>query len=133
MKSNTILCAVLLVVSMMSASLYAQKPLANTMSAVGVLGTTDLITNTNYTAPTRSTFSEPAGAAVDPTTGKLFVADRDNRRVLRFASAAKMVNGSTAEAVFGQPDYSTRTANTGGISASTMTMSGNSTLATSRA
>ncbi|MFZ4621534.1 MAG: fibronectin type III domain-containing protein [Bacteroidota bacterium] len=100
--------------------MFAQNPLTNTISAVGVLGTSDFITNTNYTSPTISTLAEPAGVAIDPTTGKMFVADRDNRRVLRFSSAAKMINGSSAEAVFGQPDYVTRTANTGGISASSM-------------
>jgi sugar lactone lactonase YvrE len=120
MKHWKLLCAVLLVIPMMSLSLFAQKPLTNTMAAVGVLGTSDFVTNTNYTAPTRSTFAEPAGVAIDPTTGKMFVADRDNRRVLRFSATAKLTDGAQAEAVFGQPDYTTRTANTGGISASTM-------------
>lgn len=101
-------------------SVSAQVPLANNMPASGVLGTTDFVTNTNYTAPTASTLAEPFCVAVDPTTGKLFVADRDNRRVLRWSSAAKMINGAAAEAVFGQPDFVTRTANTGGISAATM-------------
>jgi sugar lactone lactonase YvrE len=120
MKQNKRLFSVLCVFFLMSLSLFAQAPLTSTMPATGVLGTTDFVTNTNYTAPTNSTFSEPAGVVVDPTTGKLFVADRDNRRVLRFSSIAKLINGSTAEAVFGQPDFVTRTANTGGISASTM-------------
>lgn len=103
-----------------SISVSAQVPLANNMPASGVLGTTDFVTNTNYAAPTASTLAEPFCVAVDPTTGKLFVADRDNRRVLRWSSAAKMINGAAAEAVFGQPDFVTRTANTGGISAATM-------------
>lgn len=120
MTHNRLLLAVLICCMMVSTSLYSQQPLTNTMPAVGVLGTIDFVTNTNYTLPTRTTLAEPAGVAVDPVTGKLFVADRDNRRVLRYTSAAKLVNGSAAEAVFGQPDYVTRTANTGGISASTM-------------
>ena len=119
MKRNKLLFSVLFTLLMMS-SLSAQAPLSNTLPAAGVLGTSDFITNTNYTSPTRTTMAEPAGVAVDPTTGKLFVADRDNRRVLRFSATAKLINGSAAEAVFGQPDYTTRTANTGGISASTM-------------
>jgi sugar lactone lactonase YvrE len=89
-------------------------------TAVGVLGASDFVTNTDYTAPTTTTLAEPAGVAIDPATGRLFIADRDNRRVLRFTSAAKLINGSAAEAVFGQPNFTTRTANTGGISASTM-------------
>jgi sugar lactone lactonase YvrE len=120
MKHNKLLFAVLLVSSMMCLSLFAQVPLSNTPTATGVLGTTDFITNTNYTSPTISTLAEPAGVAIDPVTGKMFVADRDNRRVLRFSATAKYTNGASAEAVFGQPDYVTRTANTGGISASSM-------------
>jgi streptogramin lyase len=54
------------------------------------------------------------GVAVDPTTGKLFVADRNNNRVLRFSSAAKLTSGAAAEAVLGQPDDTT---NTSGLSA----------------
>jgi sugar lactone lactonase YvrE len=90
------------------------------MPANGVLGTTDFITNTNYAAPSTTTLAEPFCVAIDPTTGKLFVADRDNRRVLRWSSVNKLLNGSAAEVVFGQPNFTTRTANTGGLSAATM-------------
>jgi sugar lactone lactonase YvrE len=100
-------------------SLRAQLPLSTNMAASGVLGAPDFVTNTNYATPSTTTLAEPAGVAVDPLTGKLFVADRDNRRVLRWSSAAKMLNGSAAEAVLGQPDFVTRTRNTGGLSAST--------------
>ncbi len=120
MKQSKLLFAVLFVFSMMNLSLFAQVPISSTLPAVGILGANDFVTNTNYTSPTISTLAEPAGVVVDPLTGKLFVADRDNRRVLRFSSAAKLINGSSAEAVFGQPNYTTRSANTGGISASTM-------------
>ncbi|NUN70321.1 MAG: SMP-30/gluconolactonase/LRE family protein [Bacteroidetes bacterium] len=120
MLQNRLLHAVLLLLAVFSTSMFAQQPLTSNPAAVGVLGANDLITNTNYTLPTISTLAEPASVAIDPTTGKLFVADRDNRRVLRFGSQAKLVNGASAEAVFGQPDYVTRTANTGGISATSM-------------
>jgi sugar lactone lactonase YvrE len=120
MKQNKLLFAVIFFLTTISLSVYAQLPLSNNMPANGVLGTTDFVTNTNYTAPTISTLAEPFCVAIDPTTGKLFVADRDNRRVLRWSSAAKLINGSAAEAVFGQQDFVTRTANTGGISAATM-------------
>jgi sugar lactone lactonase YvrE len=66
--------------------------------------------------------SNAFGVAIDPTTGKLFVADRNNSRVLRFSSANKLISGSAAEAVLGQPDFVTNTANTGGLSASTMNL-----------
>ena len=41
----------------------------------------------------------PYGAVVDPVTGKLFISDSNNNRVLRFAVGAG--DGATAEAVFG--------------------------------
>jgi sugar lactone lactonase YvrE len=113
------LFAVLLLAVAAGLTAYAQLPLSNTMPAKGVLGTTNFTTNTNYATPSTTTLAEPSGVAVDPTTGKLFVADRDNRRVLRWTSTAKMLNGSAAEAVLGQPDFVTRTRNTGGLSAST--------------
>ncbi|MDX2128823.1 MAG: NHL repeat-containing protein [Chloroherpetonaceae bacterium] len=65
-------------------------------------------------------FNLPSGVAVDPVSGKVFVADQSNHRVLRFTSAAAMMTGSAAEAAFGQPDLFSNTANNGGLSASTM-------------
>jgi sugar lactone lactonase YvrE len=47
----------------------------------------------------------PSGQAIDPVSGKLFVADRENNRVLRFATPRSLVNGAPAEAVLGQPDF----------------------------
>ena len=54
----------------------------------------------------------PVSTAVDPTSGKVFVADLNNNRVLRFASFAALVNGATAEAVLGQPNLTTYAAAT---------------------
>ena len=97
----------------LSASLIAQSPLVNNMPASGVLGQIDFTSSTSGT--TSSKLNAPSGVAVDPTTGKLFVADRYNNRVLRWSSSEKMLNGSTAEGVFGQPDFITSTS---GLSAS---------------
>ncbi len=120
MKNVKILFAVMFLLTTLSLSIYPQVPLSNFMPANGVLGTTDFVTNTNYAPPSTTTLSEPFCVAIDPTTGKLFVADRDNRRVLRWSSINKLIDGSAAEVVLGQPDFVTRTANTGGISAATM-------------
>ena len=54
-------------------------------------------------------FDDPSGLAVDPATGKVFVADSDNNRVLRFSSVAKLLNGASPEAVLGQPDLESST------------------------
>jgi sugar lactone lactonase YvrE len=112
--------AMIILLTAISMSIYPQVPLSDFMPANGVLGTTDFVTNTNYASPSTTTLAEPFCVAVDPTTGKLFVADLDNRRVLRWSSADKMIDGSPAEVVLGQPDFVTRTRNTGGISAASM-------------
>lgn len=83
--------------------IFAQSPLFNNMPASGVLGQSNFTTNQSGT--TASSLNSPSGVAVDPTTGKLFVVDRYNNRVLRWSSASKMENGSPAEAVFGQSNF----------------------------
>lgn len=60
-----------------------------------------------------SGFDSPWDVAVDPNTGKIFVADTNNHRVLRFAAFAALSNGDPAEAVFGQPDFETTDAGGG--------------------
>ena len=75
----------------------------NFQSAANVFG------QPNFTSATASAanFDFPNGASVDAATGKIFVADLANNRVLRFASSAALTNGAMPEAVFGQPDFST--------------------------
>jgi DNA-binding beta-propeller fold protein YncE/predicted esterase len=85
--------------------MFAQSPLFDNMPASGVLGQFNF--NTNSSGTTAGTLSSPSGVAVDPVTGKLFVADRYNNRVLRWGSSDKMTNGASAEVVFGQPDFNT--------------------------
>lgn len=93
--------------------LFAQSPLFNNMPASGVLGQSNFTTNQSGT--TASSLNSPSGAAVDPTTGKLFVVDRYNNRVLRWSSTSKMDNGSPADAVFGQSNFNSSSS---GLSAS---------------
>ena len=69
-------------------------------AADGVLGNTGFTTTRPISG---SLIEEPASVVVDPTTGKLFVADLFNNRVLRFAARAALTNGAAAEAVLGQP------------------------------
>lgn len=96
-----------------SVTLLAQSPLINNMPASGVLGQLDFTSGSSGT--TQSKLQAPSGVAVDPTTGKLFVVDRYNNRILRWSSADKMIDGSPAEVVLGQPDFITSTS---GLSAS---------------
>ncbi len=59
-------------------------------------------------------FESPDGVAIDPTTGKLFVADTNHNRILRFPNATALQTGASAEAVFGQADFNGTSANQGG-------------------
>ncbi|MCB1204515.1 MAG: NHL repeat-containing protein [Verrucomicrobiae bacterium] len=74
-----------------------------------VLGQPDFETelpNLSQTGMTR-----PRDVAIDPTTGKVFVADSFNHRILRFASHLSLWNGTPAEAVFGQDDFVSQNGN----------------------
>ena len=62
----------------------------------------------------------PIGVAVDPMTGNLFVADPGNNRVVRFPHPFASPANVEPDAVFGQPDFTKRTANTGGIANKSM-------------
>ena len=46
-----------------------------------------------------------SGIAIDPLTGKVFVAESVNNRVLRFPSYDALATGSQPEAVLGQPNF----------------------------
>ncbi|MES2475098.1 MAG: NHL repeat-containing protein [Verrucomicrobiota bacterium] len=49
--------------------------------------------------------SNVEAVAVDPVTGKVFVADQDGDRVLRYPDLASLRNGAGAEAVLGQSNF----------------------------
>ncbi len=65
----------------------------------------------NASATTATGLFLPAMAIIDPVTGKVFVSDLFNNRVLRYPSSAAMTNGAAAEAVLGQTDFVSNGAN----------------------
>lgn len=82
-------------------------------NAVSVLGQSDFasdLANQGGANPSAGSLNNPQSVAVDPVTGKLFVCDSSNQRVLRFSSAAALETGADAEAVFGQDDFTSATA-----------------------
>lgn len=84
-------------------------------TASSVLGQTTFTAQNPGSAPNR--FKNPESVAVDPTTGKVFVGDSENYRVLRFSSTAALANGSYPEAVIGQPNFTSVLPNQGGAAA----------------
>jgi sugar lactone lactonase YvrE len=82
-------------------------------NAANVMGQPDFASgqdNQGFASPTAATLNGPQGVALDPTSGKLFVCDSSNSRVLRYPSPVAFVTGGSAEAVFGQADFTTVTA-----------------------
>ena len=72
-------------------------------TAVRVLGQSTYTTRTAGNGP--NAMDNPNMGAVDPTTGKVFLADYHNHRVLRFANYAALTDGIAAEAVLGQTGF----------------------------
>ncbi len=106
MKNKNLLFIILMfLLSVFSLKMYSQ--IADNPSAASVLGQTDMVSKLSGTSATA--LKGPNGVAVDQNTGKVFVVDRSNHRVLRYASEQALANGATAEAVFGQPDFTTAT------------------------
>ena len=79
-----------------------------------VLGQRGFNTNWGPFAPLRpTTLFEPSGVVVDPTTGRLFVADTGHARVLSWPSVQAQRDGGAADLVIGKPDFTTYFYNTG--------------------
>ena len=94
---------ILLVLVLFAALISTVAAFANGQGASVVLGQADFTSSAQAT--TTSAMYNPFGVAVDPTSGKVFVADTYNNRVLRFASAAALISGAAAEGVLGQSDF----------------------------
>lgn len=88
---------------------FGAKVIPNNAAADLVLGQDDFTTGAPHAVQDPSTFRGPAAVVVDPMSGKLFVLDYSNFRILRFASANSLANGAPAEAVFGQLRFSDST------------------------
>jgi sugar lactone lactonase YvrE len=89
----------------------------NGANADGVLGQPNF--TSNGFATTQNGMNVPEGVAVDNSTGRLYVSDRENNRILVFNSAASLGNGADASNVLGQTSFTTS-----GYSASATTLSG---------
>src|SRR5919199_4514047 len=76
--------------------------------ADAVLGQPDLSSvgcNQGLEQPSASTLCEPSDVVMDPATGRLFVADTGNHRVLSWANTRRLTSGQRADVVLGQPDF----------------------------
>lgn len=93
-------------------TLAVYEPQVGDTAADYVLGQRGFTTNYGeFTRVTASSLDRPSGVAVDPQTGRLFVADLRNARVLSWPSTSARNNGQPADLVLGQPDFETWGAN----------------------
>jgi sugar lactone lactonase YvrE len=100
-------------------TIYERQPLDAV--ADRVLGQPDFASNTaNNGGVGPRSLSGVNDAVVDPSSGRLWAADRFNNRVLSWPSAADFTNGMPADFVVGQPDLFSNVANNGGVSAKSL-------------
>lgn len=111
MKTSTLVVITLVILLLPPPDLRADRFVTG-QSADVVLGQPDFISDDTGNGAVK--FDLPWGIALDPATGKVFIADYFNHRVLRFSSAAAATTGGSAEAVLGQPDFVSVSQNQGG-------------------
>lgn len=87
------------------------NPTTNGVNANGVLGQTDF-TSGSPSATSPSGFYYPNGSTID-NTGRLYLVDGSNHRVLIFNDAANKSNGGSADNVLGQSSFYLSSANKG--------------------
>ncbi len=73
---------------------------------------TSVQANQGNAHPTATTLNNPTGVALD-SQGSLYIADRNNNRILYYAPAIQTAaNDPPATGIYGQPSYSTQNAST---------------------
>lgn len=77
-----------------------------------VLGQADFTSSAETDPPTGSSLSDVGVIIRDPFSGKVFVSDTSNNRVLRYRNPATLANGDSAEFAFGQANLTSRVSGT---------------------
>src|SRR5262245_3259635 len=104
-------------------------------TADAVLGQADFASGTANAggAPTANSLNEPRGLIIDRVSGRLFVADSMNHRVLSWPNAAAFTNGQAADVVLGQPNFTSNLINQGGLTPNEKTLNAPKSVATDSA
>jgi sugar lactone lactonase YvrE len=82
------------------------KTIPNNAAADLVLGQANFTSKLAPTPPNARSLFSPSAVSIDAVTGKVFVADTTNNRVLRYSSSTALANGAAAEYVFGANSFS---------------------------
>ncbi len=87
-------------------TLSVYEPVVGDDQADSVLGQKGFTTDDGaFVHLAANTLFEPGGVVVDPTSGRIFVSDQGNSRILSWPSTAAQANGKNADLVIGQPDF----------------------------
>lgn len=89
-----------------------------------VLGQANFTDSRQNGAASAGAVRTPNYLTVDPSSGRLYVADTLNSRVLSWPTASAFVNGQAADLVIGQPDFLSTASNRGGTGPAANTLSG---------
>lgn len=95
-------------------------------TADAVLGQSDFTKNSinaGGASASAGSLQEPQRLVVDPTTGRLWVPDSLNNRILSWPSAGSFTNGQAADIVLGQADFTSNQANRGAAKPAKNTLS----------
>lgn len=89
-------------------TLIIYTPQAGDTTADSVMGQAGFTSNDGaFMPPAADTMFHPAGITVDRNSGRVFVADSENARVLSWPGSAALNDGQPADLVIGQPDFET--------------------------
>lgn len=88
-------------------------------TAVAALGQPDLVSSfpnqpVGVPSAMNLVLSNAADLAIAPS-GRIYIADSDNHRILSWPSATGFATGDAADMVFGQPDFTSSNPNSGGL------------------
>ena len=84
---------------------HAALPIPNNAAANLVLGQPNFTSSASLNPPTASSLAFPRAISIDSNSGKVFVADTGNNRILRYSSTTALANGAAAEYVFGSSRF----------------------------
>ncbi|ETR71488.1 MAG: hypothetical protein OMM_02452 [Candidatus Magnetoglobus multicellularis str. Araruama] len=90
---------------------------SNGANADSVLGQTDFVSNTSLSSETNI---ESSIHGIMDNIGRLYLSDFTGNRVLIYNDVLNKTNGAPADHILGQPDFTSNTANNGGISGRTL-------------
>lgn len=99
----------------------------NDTTADAVVGQANFTSNTanqGNAAASATSLDGCRNLAIDPTNGRLYVADTSNNRVLSWSNPQSFTNGAAADIVLGQPDFTSNQPNLGNAAPSSQSMSG---------